>query len=82
MAIAYTLLHQEHEGSVTVASAAGNRWAFRRVDGRWLVHERTRRQVGTDGFAQVVVNPAHPTDPAEPVDGAHPAGRFSRPADG
>lgn len=79
MAIAYTLLHQEHEGSVTVASAAGNRWAFRRVDGRWLVQKRTRCQVGTDGFAQVVVDPAKP---AELADGADPAGPFSRPADG
>lgn len=50
----YTVLLQEHGGSVSVVSAASNRWTLARVAGRWLVRERVRRQLATDGFAEAL----------------------------
>jgi hypothetical protein len=54
VAQAYTVLHQEVEGRVTVVGAAANRWTLRRLDGRWLVAERVRRPIGAAGFAEVL----------------------------
>ena len=50
VALGYTVLHQERDGAIAPISAASNRWTFRRVEGRWLVAGRVRRQIGTDGF--------------------------------
>ena len=50
VANSYSFLYQEHDGAVELVSAANNQWTLRRTDGRWLLRERRRRQVGTQEF--------------------------------
>jgi hypothetical protein len=50
-AMSYSLLFQESEGKIYLLSGANNYWRLRRVDGRWRLQERRRRQVGSPQFA-------------------------------
>jgi hypothetical protein len=51
-ATSYSLLYQESEDKVHLLSGANNYWRLRRVDGRWRLQERRRRQVGSPAFAR------------------------------
>jgi hypothetical protein len=44
----------EHDGDCTRVYCAGfSRWRFRRVDGRWRIAERSRRELGAPDQAEV-----------------------------
>ena len=47
----YSLLYQEHAGAVALISAANNQWTLKKVDGRWMLQHRRRRQVGSPSFS-------------------------------
>jgi hypothetical protein len=42
----YSILLQQNGADTRIVGAGTNRWTFRRVDGRWLVTERRRRELG------------------------------------
>jgi len=46
----YSLLYQEHEGTVSLVSGANNQWTLQKVDGKWHFQARRRRQIGSPSF--------------------------------
>lgn len=46
VAVTYSILIQQVDGEVRIVGAGTNRWTFRRVDERWLISERRRRELG------------------------------------
>lgn len=50
----YSVLYQESDGALQLLSAGSNLWKMRRVNGRWFLSERHKRQVGTVPFAEML----------------------------
>lgn len=53
-ALSYSILLQQVGAELRTLGAGVNRWLFRRVDGRWRIHERRRREVGHPESSQVL----------------------------
>lgn len=58
VALSYSILLHQVGAEVRTLGAGVNRWLFRRVDGRWRIHERRRREVGHPETADVLSWPA------------------------
>jgi len=57
------VLRREPDGGLKITTGGVNQWHFRRVDGRWLIVSRTRREVGDPLNAEILaptVVDAHP----------------------
>lgn len=50
----YSVTFLEKSGGTGIFCAGFNRWRFRRVDGRWRIALRERREIGTGTQAEVV----------------------------
>jgi hypothetical protein len=50
----YSITFLESDAGTTVYCAGFNRWRFRRVEGRWRIAERHRREIGTGRQAEVI----------------------------
>lgn len=60
------VLRREEDGSLKITTGGVNRWHFRKVDGRWFIVKRTRREVGDPLNAELL---------EATVVGDHPRGR-------
>lgn len=55
--------HRDADGRVSITTAGANEWALRKVDGRWKIARRSRRDVGDTANAELLertIVDAHP----------------------
>lgn len=50
----YSFIFHQDGTTLRLLSASLNAWQFRRVDGRWLIHERKRRMAGSPDLPDLV----------------------------
>jgi SnoaL-like domain len=50
VANSYSVVFLSEEGEVKLVSAGNNHWVFERIDGRWLIKERRRREIGDEHY--------------------------------
>ncbi len=50
----YNMLLLRRGDGVIISTAGNNQWTMKKVDGRWLIKERKRRNIGGDGYGQLL----------------------------
>ena len=46
----YSIVLHDDQGNLRLRTAGNNQWIFKKVDGKWLIKERRRREVGGAGY--------------------------------
>ena len=46
----YSIVLHDDKGNLRLRTAGNNQWIFKKVDGKWLIRERRRREIGGAGY--------------------------------
>ncbi|HEX3947060.1 MAG TPA: nuclear transport factor 2 family protein [Acidimicrobiales bacterium] len=68
----YSVTYVLRDEGTEIWTIGFSRWIFQRVDGRWKIHERQRRELGAADQTDVIASPA--AGRGDPADGAEGAG--------